>query len=86
MTTRPTRADEIVNGYLRRSASSEEAYHRDAQYHMQIKWLRQALLVLDLTMDDEGVPEETRIRVLRAVLYGTAEDPHETQLRIQAVR
>ncbi len=76
------RTDDLLDSYLKRVPGSRDAINLDPQFSMQTKWLRRALRLLDIAMEDEGVPEHVRGRVLRVVCYGTAEDVADAQLRI----
>lgn len=80
----PMRADKLVDSYLRRTSLAREAAVQDGQFSMQIKWLRDVLHMLDIAMEDEGVPPETRERVLRVALYGSLENPMDALDRERA--
>ncbi|MEK6443596.1 hypothetical protein [Pseudonocardia sp. T1-2H] len=69
------RVKEIVDGYLRRYPGARQANHEDAEFAMTTKLLFRILSMVDIAMDDEGVPAETRDRVLRMAMYGSVEDP-----------
>lgn len=69
--------DEIVHRYLSRMPGAREAYHHDPAYHSQIKFMRSVFIGVDMAMEDEGVPVETRRRVLRSVMFGAPEPGHD---------
>ncbi|MEU0078537.1 hypothetical protein ABZY58_11625 [Micromonospora tulbaghiae] len=81
-----------IDRYLQRMPHAREAMLKDPQYHWQIQWARRNLELMDLALDNEGVPEDVRVRVIRTVLYGTADEAEalrridQTQRRMQEVR
>lgn len=66
--------DEVISRYLSRMPGAQEANALNAEYHAQIALLRRLLTVADLVMEDEGVPESVRLRVLRTVMYGSPDE------------
>lgn len=68
-------ADDVLSAYFERYGVAEKAYQLDPWTHAHIKWLNRTIAMMDIAMDDEGIPEETRRRVLRTVVYGSADDP-----------
>lgn len=74
------RAVDVLDGYLRRFPNASEAYQGDARFHLEITHIKRILMLVDMAMEDELVPEETRLRVLRTALYGTA-DPDAAMAR-----
>jgi hypothetical protein len=74
----------VVNrcfGRYQERLGGRRAYLEDPQHHWQMTWLRRMLDVIDMAMEDEGVDERSRERVIRTVLYG-APDPGEAERRI----
>lgn len=65
--------DSIVEQYLNQDPERRKAYALDPQTHHQTELLRRMLETTERAMEDEGIPAETRARVLRAVVYGDAE-------------
>jgi hypothetical protein len=78
------RTDELIDRYLHRMPGASEAYRNDATYHAQFHFMRRVLTAVDMAMEDEGVPEATRVRVLRSAIYG-APDEWDAEQRIQQV-
>lgn len=68
--------DEVLSAYFRRYGDAEKAYQQDPLTHAHVQWLNRTITMMDIAMADEGVPEETRRRVLRMVVYGSAGDPN----------
>lgn len=66
--------DQVISRYLRRMPGAKEAHALDPQYHAQISLLRRMLSVADMVMEDEGVPEEIRLRVIRTIMYGSPDE------------
>lgn len=64
------RAEEIIYRYLARMPDARTAYYKDPTYHAHIMLMRRLLSAVDMAMEDEGIEETTRIRVLRCVMYG----------------
>ncbi len=65
------RVDRLIADHLRRDPNAEHAFLHDPVYSAQIKFLRSMLRLVDEVMNHEGVPAPTRLRVVRAVLYGS---------------
>jgi hypothetical protein len=82
---RTERVEEIVRGYLGRMPAAAEAHELDAQYRLQMDMLRRILGMVDIALDDEGIPRETRDRVLRAALYGSVDDPGAAMRRQEEI-
>ncbi|MER7331693.1 MULTISPECIES: hypothetical protein [unclassified Micromonospora] len=76
-----SRVRDELDRYLQRMPNAREARLNDPQYHWQMQWAQRMLELLDLALDNEGIPEDTRVRVIRTVLYGTA-DESEAMRRI----
>jgi hypothetical protein len=69
----------------RRRIDGDRADRDDPQYHWQWRWLVNMLEVVDMAMEDEGIDERSRERVIRTILYG-APDPIEADRRIDEQR
>ncbi len=80
---RPVNVADAMSRHLARTPDTRAAYHTDAEYHRQVHTLRHLLGLVDAVLEDEGIPERTRERVVRCVLYGTP-DPTDATLRIDA--
>jgi hypothetical protein len=65
---------EEITRYLQRMPGAREAMHGDPQYHYQVKWLERMFELLNLALEDEGIPEDIRTRVIRNVLYGGVDE------------
>lgn len=65
--------DGIVEQYLNQDPERRKAYALDPQTHHQTNLLRRTLEATERAMENEGIPAETRARVLRSVVYGDAE-------------
>lgn len=77
-----TTTDDIINRWLGRMPDARKAYQHDPQYYAQINQIRRWLTTLDMLMEDERIPESTRSRILRALIYG-APDENEALARIE---
>jgi hypothetical protein len=73
--------DRALGRYQER-LGDRRTYLEDPQNHWQWKWIRRMLDITDMAMEDEGVDEHSRERVIRTILYG-APDPLEAEQRIQ---
>lgn len=82
-------ARHVVEDYLRRYPGAEETASTEGQFSAELALLRRILHTADLAMEDEGVGEEVRVRVLRTVVYGAA-DPeagaHRRREQVQMMR
>jgi hypothetical protein len=68
--TRGRTVDDLIDRWLSRIPQAAKAYHQDAYYHAQMVWMRRMLTTMDMAMEDEGVPEVIRQRVVRVVIFG----------------
>jgi len=59
----------LVDSYLARTGQPRDG-HRDAHYAYQWAVLRDMLARLEVILDDEDVPREVAMRVMRCLLYG----------------
>ena len=62
-------------------AMHAQAYDAITQY--QLHWMDAVLSLVDMAMEEEGVAEDTRRRVIRAAVYGST-NPADSEQRIQA--
>lgn len=74
--------DETLARYVERTSGARAAALDDPLYAAELKWTRMALSLADQAMEHEGIPEETRRRVARAVVFGSF-DEDEAIGRIQ---
>lgn len=73
---------EAIERYEKRMPGASRARVRDPHFGYQTTWLRHMLDLADMAMEDEGVPEEVRAKVVRGVLYGYP-NPADAELRVQ---
>lgn len=80
----------VVDDLLSRLANADwaRAYQNDAAFHLQTHVIRTVLAAALRAMEHEGVPEETRLRVARAVVTGTpdADDAESALARVDEHR
>jgi hypothetical protein len=63
--------NESLHRFLNRmGATAAKAGSQDATYHYQSEFLRRMLEIADMAMEDEGVTEASRERVIRTIIYG----------------
>lgn len=77
--------DRLMDRWLNRIPDARRAYSNDPQYHAQIAWMRRAFAAFDLAMEDEGIPEQVRERILRTLLHGGPSEAEALQ-RMEALR
>jgi hypothetical protein len=66
---------EAVDRYARRMGITQRTTEaQDPIYHFQWEHLRRVLETADMAMEDEGIPEESRSRVIRTILYGSPDE------------
>lgn len=82
---RAREVDDLINRFLGRMPDAREANHTDPQYRWQITWLRRMLATMDLAMEDEGVPEHVRLRIIRTLVYG-APNEAEALARVEQMK
>lgn len=63
-------AHQIVSDYFRRRNVPPDS-HLDGLYQYEMTLLRDMLDRLEVILDDEGVPREIAMRVIRCMLYGS---------------
>ncbi|WP_055588658.1 hypothetical protein [Peterkaempfera griseoplana] len=80
--SRQSTVDGIINRYLDHMPGASGAYLQDPAYHRDVVFLRRALALADLAMEDQGVPAESRARVIRTVVCGSPNED-EANARIE---
>lgn len=65
-----------------RMADTSRARLLDPHFNYQTTLLQHVLDLADMVMEDEGVPQEVRARVVRCVLYGSP-NPVDAELRMR---
>jgi len=73
---------DVIERYEQRMPGAGHARQQDAQYAHQWRWMQSMLTVADMAMEDEGVPEDVRARVIRTVVYG-GPDVADAELRME---
>lgn len=68
------RVNQLINRWLTTIPDADKAYRGDAAYYAHISMMRRMLSAMDLIMEGEGVPEETRVRVIRALICGAPDE------------
>lgn len=74
-------ARDVISRYLSRFPGAEEAFRYDARFSAEVHLAERLLSLIDMAMEDEGVTEATRVRILRVALYGSA-DPEAAGRRM----
>lgn len=74
--------EDVIRRYEERMPGASRARHLDPLYHHQVAWMRSMLRLADIAMEDEGMPSETRARVIRTVVYG-GPNPEDSELRVE---
>lgn len=74
--------DQLLDRWLARVPEARSALHKDAQYHTQFTFMRRAFTAMDMAMEDEGIPEPVRLRIIRTLVYG-APDEAEALARVE---
>lgn len=67
--------------WARRMPGATHVQHYDAVTHFQTHYIDTMLTLADMAMEDEGIPEHVRQRVIRTVVYGSP-NPADAELRI----
>lgn len=67
--------------WSRRIPGADRIRLSDPIAHFQTHYIDTMLTLADMAMEDEGIPEETRQRVIRTVVYGSP-NPADVELRI----
>jgi hypothetical protein len=75
--------DTTLGRYLDQQPGMREALLKDPVQHMQAEVLRQTLNMVERALIDEGVPEETRRRVLNRAIWGEPEGRVDVHARMR---
>lgn len=77
-----------IDRYLSRIPGADSARTFDPVYAAQMTYLQRVLETVDMAMEDEGVPESTRVRVIRTVVYGAPDEyaAHERMARTEELK
>lgn len=76
-----SRAAGILDGYYRRTGQPRDN-ERDAVFAYERTMLRNLMTRLEVILEDEGVDQDTADRVMRCLVYGSA-DPDEAERRMR---
>jgi hypothetical protein len=66
--------DRLLDRWLGRVSGANEALRKDARYAAEFSFMRRMLTALDIVMEDEGIPEQTRLRIIRTLVYGAPDE------------
>lgn len=72
--TRSSTVQAAIDRYCGRLPGALEAQHNDPQYAHHMAWLSRMLEIADMAMEDEQIPEQSRARVIRTILYGSPDE------------
>jgi hypothetical protein len=75
--------DTTLSRYLDQQPGMRDALLTDPVQHMQVEVLRQTLNMVERALIDEGVPEETRRRVLNRAVWGEPEARVDVHARMR---
>lgn len=78
---------EAVDRYMRRIPGADSARALDPIYSAQFTFMERVLQIVDMAMEDEGVPERSRERVIRTVVCGAPDEyaAHQRMARNEKV-
>lgn len=74
--------NEALDRFRARMPAPGAAERLDPVYHWKDQWMKRMLSMVDIAMEDEGVPDDVRRRVVRTLLFG-APDETDATLRIE---
>lgn len=74
-------AGKLIEDYFQRKGQPRDTA-LDAAYQFEMTVLRDMISRLEVILEDEGVPSETAVRVIRCLLYG-APSAADAELRMQ---
>ncbi len=74
--------DRLLDRWLQRMSGSREALRDDARYYAQFSFMRRTFVAMDMAMEDEGISEIIRLRIIRTLVYG-APDEADALARIE---
>lgn len=72
----------LLERWFDRMQVAGEAWRKDAQYRAEFTRMRRTFVAMDMAMEDEGISEPTRLRVIRTLIYG-APDEAEALARME---
>lgn len=62
---------DAIDRYERRMPGARAAANTDPIQHHLTTWMHRMLDLVDMVLEDEGIPEETRRKVAQCILYGS---------------
>ncbi len=68
--------DRLLDRWLERIPEASTAHRHDSTYHAQFTFICRTSVTLEMVMEDEGIPEHVRLRIIRTLIYGA---PDETE-------
>lgn len=71
--------DETLHRFRTRMPTPDAAARLDPTHHWKTTWMQRMLHLVDMAMDDEGVPADVRQRVVRTLLFGSPDETEATQ-------
>ena len=74
--------DDAISRYEQRRPKAAAAYDLDPTHHALAKWMESVLHLVDMVLEDEDVPVDTRRNVARCILYGSP-NPADAELRME---
>jgi hypothetical protein len=74
--------DDAYGRFRARMPSPGDAERQDPVYQWKSESMKRLLSMVDIAMEDEGVPDDVRRRVVRTVLFGSP-DETDAALRIE---
>lgn len=74
---------DAADAFMRRYPGAPKAAALDPMFHAETRVLRALLACTDMAMEDEGVPDDIRARVIRSVLFGAMPDVDESAERMR---
>lgn len=66
--------DQTIGRYIKRVHGASHAYLNDPTYRASMEQIRRLLQLVETALQTEGVPEETRLRVIRTVVFGAPDE------------
>ncbi len=69
-----TRTKELIDRWLSRIPNAAAAYRNDPVYHAQLQHMRRLFEALDMVLEDEGIGEQARTRIIRTLVYGAPDE------------
>jgi hypothetical protein len=69
-----SRTKKIIDRWLDRIPNAATAYRTEPVYHAQLQHMLRLFEALDMVMEDEGIDEEKRTRIIRTLVYGAPDE------------